>query len=489
MTIFSCKGFTAGFIFATAITTAASATSVETEIEQIENNLRSAIKITGDKDTQATLEQRMSEHKVAGISVAVIKDGKLRWAKGYGVANSQTKTKVDQHTLFQAGSISKPVATLAAIKLAEQGKVNLDTDVNQYLKSWKVVDNQYTQQHPVTLRQLMNHTAGMTVHGFPGYANGQDIPTTTGVLDGKGNTDVITVDSLPGSNWRYSGGGYTVMQKVVEDVTGKSFEEYLQTDILNPLGMVKSTYAQPIDIARHQELSAAFDNEGKMLEAQWHNYPEKAAAGLWTTPSDLANYIIHLQEIIQTQQAGLLKPKTVKEMFTPNLNNWGLGPEMRQQAGAQLFQHGGKNAGFTNHFVAFVDKGDGMVIMTNSDGARPLIQQLRIAISDLYGWDIYERTELTPVKVENTLLTSIAGTYEFEEQVPGIDQYLISIAIEGDRLHIRDDNDGSTNIMLPVAELEFANVKSGQRAVFERNDKGQIRGFIWSGRWRFTKLN
>ncbi|MBA6364425.1 beta-lactamase family protein [Colwellia sp. BRX8-4] len=223
------KTKTTDFIFSSLIsltllifTSAVYASSESIEI--IENNLKSNIKINGKTDSSDSIVNLMKQLNVPGLSIAVIHKGKIDWSKGYGIANGTRK--VDSNTLFQAGSISKPVAALAALKLVKQGELDLDVDVNQYLKGWKVKGDLLTKENPVTLRHLLTHTGGISVHGFPGYATGSEIPSTTDVLSGKGNTDKVEVNEAPGSKWRYSGGGYTIMQKIVEDVTGMPFSEY-----------------------------------------------------------------------------------------------------------------------------------------------------------------------------------------------------------------------------------------------------------------------
>ena len=246
-----------------------------TDIAAIESGLFKGMILKGDSIKTYTIQDRMQELHVPGVSIAVIKDGKIDWAKGYGIANSISGIPVDTTTLFQAASISKPIAALGILKLMEEGKVDLDSNVNNYLTDWKVPENKFTVKEKVTLRRLLSHRAGITVHGFPGYTKKDSFPTTKQVLLGEGNTSVIEVDTIPGSEWKYSGGGYTIVQKIIEDLTGGSFEEYMDNEILKPLGMDQSTYAQPLPTERHKQASAAYDNEGVINESTWHNYPEK----------------------------------------------------------------------------------------------------------------------------------------------------------------------------------------------------------------------
>ena len=337
------------------------------EIRTVENGLIPGILVKGEPEKRYTLTERMAFYNVPGLSIAVIRDGKIRWAKGYGIANTRTGKAVDVNTIFQAGSISKPLAALGALLLVQEGKVDLDTDVNTYLKTWKVPENEFTKTEKVTLRRLLTHSAGMTVHGFPGYSYLDKFPDIETVLNGKGNTPAIFVDVVPGTIWRYSGGGYTVMEKMVEDMTGMPLEKYLAKKVLRPLGMKNSTYEQPLPKKRSKQASAAYHGDGKIVEGLWHNYPEQAAAGLWTTPSDLARYCIEIQEALAGKSHKVLNQETVGKMLTKHLSNWGLGPSLRWDADSLIFQHGGKNEGFTNNMMAFARRGDGLIVMTSAD--------------------------------------------------------------------------------------------------------------------------
>jgi len=295
------------------------------EILVIENSLRENTQIKGVTDKKYSIEERMDFYNVPGVSIAVVVNGEIKWAKGYGYANTKTGTKVNENTLFQAGSISKPIAALACLKLIENDILNPYKDVNEYLKNWQIPNNKFTENKKVDLEALLTHTAGVTVHGFPGYSQKEDVPSTIEILNGEGNTPKIEVDTLPGSIWRYSGGGYTIMEKVMEDVTGIALEDYMLQNILLPLGMNHSTYEQPISAKYQQNISAAYNEKGKIIKGLWNTYPEQAAAGLWTTPTDLALYCIEIQDILNGKTNGILTKATVEKMLTKHLNNWGLG--------------------------------------------------------------------------------------------------------------------------------------------------------------------
>ncbi len=455
-------------------------------IHAVENGLLPAITVTGETIPSYNLMERMKYYKVPGVSIAVVKDGKLDWAKGYGLANTKTGQPVTDSTLFQAGSISKPLAALAVLKLWEDGKVGLDTDVNKYLEGFKVPDTTYTEKEKVTLRRLLTHTAGMTVHGFPGYAQGDRFPGVIQVLNGEGNTPRITVDTIPGSLWRYSGGGYTVMQKVVEDVSDQSFEAYLRDHILRPLGMHESTYQQPLGSKYALNASAAFNAQGEMVEGLWHNYPEQAAAGLWTTPSDLGRYYMEIQEIFNGKSNGILKPETVRAMLTKHKGSWGLGPALQKEGDSLLFGHGGKNEGFSNNMLGFAGRGEAMIVMTNADRGVALMGEIMRSVSKVYGWGISMPREVTLKPQPTDSLERFTGKYQLVYEVPKIGDYQIQVSLGEGTLQVFDPNNGEENTLNPLGPRHFIDLESGDEVeIILEDDLPEI---IFNKRFRFLKL-
>src|SRR5713226_9994448 len=243
------------------------------------------------------LPQLMKLYNVPGLSIAVIDDYKIVWAKGYGVIETGSSKPVTPETLFQAGSISKPVAATGALYLAEHGKLVLDESVNEKLKTWKVPENDFTKNEKVTLRRLMSHTAGLTVHGFPGYNINDILPTLVQIFNGEkpANTAPIRVDILPGTKEVYSGGGITIEQQLMVDVTGKAFPALMRELVLDKVGMAGSSYEQPLPPARAAMTASGTYADGRVVHGRWHIYPEMAAAGLWTTPTDLSKFAIKLR--------------------------------------------------------------------------------------------------------------------------------------------------------------------------------------------------
>ena len=345
-----------------------------------------------------TLEQVMERFRVPGVSVAVIKDFEIHWAKGYGVADVEAKTAVDAGTLFQAASISKAVAAMAAIRAVQDGRFRLDDDINTLLKSWKVPDTEFTRGQPVTPRALMSHTSGLgDGFGFPGYHPSAPRPTLVEILDGRkpSNVGPVRMERPPFTAAKYSGGGVTLMQLAMVDVLGRPYAEMMQGVVLGPLGMTNSTYEQPLPAAREPHAARAHSSAGKAMDAKWHVYPELAAAGLWTTPTDLAKFAIDIQNTALGRSARVLTRASVLEMLSPvGIGDFAVGPTITKLGQGWYFGHGGSNWGFQCDLLAHRAKGYGFAIMTNADSGRPVINEIRDRVAAAYGWDSLDKPVL-----------------------------------------------------------------------------------------------
>ena len=378
----------------------------EERIRRVENGL-----IPLDQNRQpgqpAKLAERMRFYKVPGVSVAVIHRGELEWARGYGVLEAGNPEPVTTGTLFQACSISKPVTAVGVLALVQQKKLALDEDVSQKLKTWKVPENQFTKEKRVTLRGLLSHTAGVTVSGFTGYATDEPVPTLLQILDGvkPANSQPIRVDSTPGSQWRYSGGGFMVVQQLLIDVAGERFPELMRRIVLQKMGMKDSTFAQPLPGRLAARAARGHRETGEKIKGNWHIYPEMAAGGLWTTPSDLARLVIELQRSKAGKSEKVLSMLSTNEMFSGQMkefpvakvserygrpiSNQGLGFRLEGNGAAARFSHHGGNEGYRCFIVAYVNSGEGAIVMTNSDNAFELIQEIVRSIAKEYGWRDY----------------------------------------------------------------------------------------------------
>jgi len=380
-------------------------------------------------DACQTLQDRMAGDRVPGVSVAVIHNGEIEWARGFGVVQLDG-TPVTVETLFQAGSISKPVAALAALRLVQEGKISLDADINQTLVSWKIPPSTAAPEAVVTLRELLTHTAGLTVHGFPGYAAGAPIPTLIQVLKGEApaNTDPIRLETPPGSRWNYSGGGYTVMQQLLLDVSHQSFPELLHDTVLAPIGMTRSTYEQPLPAGLRSGAATPYNSDGTPVEGGSHTYPEMAAAGLWTTPTDLARYAIEIQRSLGGDANHVLSTEMTKQMLVSGQGNYGLGLVIGGSPENPYFTHGGINEGFESRLFAYQRTGDGAVVMTNARGGQSLADAVMRSIASVYGWANFHAAVRTSIAVDPAILASYVGVYELSPTLS------LTITLENGRL-------------------------------------------------------
>lgn len=337
------------------------------------------------------VETIIEKRNIAGLSLAIIKESQILKTAAYGVLDKQTKEPVTTNTLFQAGSISKPVSTQGLLHLVEEKNVSLDEDVNLKLKTWKVPENDFTKVEKVTLRRILSHNAGLTVHGFPGYSVLHAMPTLVQVLDGEkpANTAPIRVDIPPGSKVRYSGGGFTVMQQLVIDVTGERFDRFLSKTVLTPLGMTSSTFEQPPPKSIATNTAHGYYPNGEPVQGWWHVYPEMAAAGLWTTPTDLARYAISVQQSFTGTTNPVISQKLTREMLTPQKENVGLALMLGHNGKNLRFQHGGRDEGFDALLVAYAEQGFGAVLMINSNDNTGALERIVEFIAREYHWPDY----------------------------------------------------------------------------------------------------
>jgi CubicO group peptidase (beta-lactamase class C family) len=342
---------------------------------------------------EITLKQMMETFKLPGLSVAVVDNYQIVWAKGFGVTEPGGTAPVTTRTLFQAGSISKPVAATGALWLVEHGKLQLDEDVNKKLKSWKVPENEFTKEQKVTLRRLVSHSAGLTVHGFPGYAVNEPVPTLVQIFNGEkpANTDPIRVDFVPGTKMRYSGGGVTIEQQLVIDVTGKPFPQFMQETVLSKVGMTDSSYEQPLPAARAALTATGTRSDGMPIAGRWHLYPEMAAAGLWTTPTDLAKFAIEIALSKQGKANHVLSQKMTQEMLRPQIEAEGGGAHVGlafflPDKSPGEFGHNGSDEGFQADLTMNAESGRGIAIMGNSDMFFHVAPYVEDAVRRARGW-------------------------------------------------------------------------------------------------------
>ncbi len=415
------------------------------------------------------LVARSADLRVPGVAFALIADGGIALERAVGVKEAGGADPVTPTTRFQACSISKPIAVLAMLRLVEQGTLDLDADVNDVLTSWHVPPSASWQPR-VTLRQIASHSAGLTVGGFPGYARGTPLPTLIQILTGAApaNTAGIRVDTLPGVEFRYAGGGTTVVQQVLEDVTRQAFPDLMRELVLAPLGMSSSGYTQPLPDELRDEAATAHGTDGAPVAGGWHVYPELAAAGLWTTPGDLARYAIAVQRAAAGTSGAILGPELTGSMLTPHLpstsrpgglDRLGLGLFLGGP-GAVWFGHSGGNEGFRCHLLAHRDAGCGLAVMTNGDRGHVLIGELLDDVAQALEWPDYAVAGQEGDAEPSVALDALTGIYELR---PGA---VIEVAARGDDLLVAALGQPAIRF-LRVGEAEFGSFAVETTLTFE----------------------
>jgi CubicO group peptidase (beta-lactamase class C family) len=386
-----------------------------TRILRVTQEIPAPVLVRGESPVFTSLSARMAELRVPAVSVAVIHKGRLEWARGYGVTRWDGPPATDR-TLFQAASISKPVFALAVLRLADTGRVNLDANVNDYLTTWKIPDGPFTRRTPVTLRALLSHTAGITGQGFRGYEPTAALPTLNQILDGAppANSSPVRVDTPPGERYRYTGGGYVVAQAALQSVTGEPQQQYLRRFLLDRLRMTRSTFEQPLPLMRSTEIALPYRADGSPVAGGPRVYPELAAAGLWTTPADLARYALHVQTAVAGHRKAIISPRMARAMLTPVLDHQGLGPQIGGSTSRKFFTHNGGNEGYRCLLVAYED-GEGAVVMTNSDSGGVLMEEVMRSIAYAYGWPDFAPAMRTLGDVKPEALARLLGVYEFDD--------------------------------------------------------------------------
>ncbi|HTE29191.1 MAG TPA: serine hydrolase [Chryseolinea sp.] len=444
---------------------------ISDRIYQVEHNLAGSIRVDGDP--KWTVEDRMTFFNVPGLSIAIVKDYKIEWAKGYGWMDKARKIPVSTETLFQAASISKSLNSVGVLALVQKGKINLNEDINKYLKSWKFPYDSLSKNKKITIYNLLTHTAGLSVHGFPGYAKTSTLPTVVQILDGANpaNTQAVRSEFEPGLKFQYSGGGTTISQLLVMDATGQPYDKYMKTNVLDPLGMHSSFYTQPPPADKAQ-LATGYRPDGKEIEGNFMIHPEAAAAGLWTNPTDLCKYIIETQLALQGKSSKVLSRETTKTRLTPFPESGAaLGVFIEKHGTEQYFTHGGSNQGFRCNYIGSMENGNGVVVMVNSDNGE-ILNELVNSVATVYQWkDFYNPTIKTIIAVPDNVLASYVGEYQIAPQ------FSLVITKQGSSLQVEPTGQPRLDLFAEGTNVFFLKVVDAQLE-FVANTEGKIEKLI-----------
>jgi CubicO group peptidase (beta-lactamase class C family) len=446
--------------------------SIARRIAAVERTLLPPVTIAG-QPAAMNLASRMAFYNVPGVSIAVINDGRVQWARAYGVKDVRTLEPVTTETLFQAASISKPVTAVAVLRLVREGRLALDVDLNSLLSSWRIPDNEYTATRKVTLRDVLSHRSGLT-NSIGAYASGElHLPSLIEALDGASplKPRPVRVEFVPGTRMEYSGGAFTVLQVLLTDVTGMAFHDHMREAVLAPLRMLHSFFFQPLPAELSAFAATAHGPDGQPHPGGWRVLNEAAAGGLWSTPSDLARFVVELQHAASGRSDRILDSTLTARMLAPQEGRWGLGIALQGEGRARHFSHIGWNrGGYRALIIGFLETGQGTVIMTNGESrGTELIAEVVRAIAQEYDWPAYRSRERTLGTAESARYSEYVGRYQLE---PGAQ---LVITAEHARLFIAGGPFGTRRVELhPQSVDAYFVLESDVALTFRRDSWGHV---------------
>ena len=452
----------------------------------IERGLRPSIAKPGVPLPTWTLQERMAHHKVPGVAIAIVKDGRLAYAAGYGVREAGTRDAVDADTLFSVGSVSKMIAAATSLRLVSQGRLDLDRDVNDYLKSWRIPQAAGIDQPVVTLRMLLSHTSGLGVHGFKDYLPGETLPTLVQTLNGTppAKNDPVRLQYPPGSRSDYSGGGTMVQQQLLEDLTGQPLDAIARAQVFEPAGMRCSTYENPLSPTRGN-IARAHDGDGAptALPRGWQSFPEQAASGLWTSANDLGAFVGALIRSYRGEQGLLPQAIAVQMMSEVSPGVRGLGPELNGSGKARRFFHNGDNDSYHAAIEGYPETGYGFAILTNGENGGRIRGEIRNAISDALGDGMKPPIRTIALDLDAPAFADYAGSYRLDPAVPmdlrgaladWFDYPAITVKVAQGAISIDLPDGPSGSPLLPLSPVRFFAPGPGAELEFHRDARGLV---------------
>ena len=432
--------------------------------ERLENGIRNQVRFLGEPEHLDSIRDKMVQYKIPALSLALIEHGHIAWTETYRNAHVPRAQHLDCTSIFQAASLSKPVTFLAAVRMATAGRIDLDRNIQRYLKHYTLPGGRQTSDHPVTLRNLFAHTSGITPGGYEGYPRGRPLPSLTDILKGAPgvHSPAIAVVNTPGRTLAYSGGGYTLAALALEDIFDDTFANIMNKWVLGPVGMTHSDFTQPLPSSKRKNAARGYTRDGKMLAGGWHNYPEQSAAGLWSNASDLARFLVEIYKGYQGQSS-VFSPSAIKAFLRQERNRSAYGFIVDRSHDSVSITHYGGNAGYRTGMTINLTTGNGLVYLTDSDNGGALGNELLLSASSVYGWRHFRQTDVHRRPVKAGVLKGLAGTYRWN----GTIDLPVRFDEKTNQLSLHFPN-GDAYALVPVAgdELDFIDPNTGVRVNF-----------------------
>lgn len=421
--------------------------------------------------SRKSIPQLMYEYKIPGVSMAFVDKGVIAWTKTYGYADLSNLEKVTEKTVFTGASLSKPLTAMAALRLAELGELDLDEDVNLKLKEWQVPENDFTKDQKVTLRRLIGHKAGVKNDLWSSFSPDERVPTLNQMLAGEPPSvdPAVSLISIPGTKEQYSNPGYSIIQKLLMDVRGDSFDNLLDQLVLQPSGMADSSFRQPMPQRLQSRRAIGYNPQLKPYS--YKLFPYKAAGGVWTTPTDIANFMMTLFQDYEGK--GKILSKTMaNQVFSRDPDRLGFSKLVNDQSDDLVFRHYGSNQGFTCYMVGSLKRKQGIVIMINSDNGFALLDYIARAVAEYYEWDYLQPTTFPAHVLKPEQLKPLLGSFNHNSDE-------LTFAIKSDSLWVSSKNNQVQVRLTPVGETKFISVDDSRTYQFYKNRSGDIKYYKW----------
>ncbi len=451
-------------------------------IKAVENGLSTQVHIVGDSTW--SIEESLAKYGIPGASIAVIHEGKVAWAKGYGVMDKESNAPVTSQTLFQVATIGMPLTAYGALSLADQHKVTLDEDINNYLTSWQLPHSEFTKEKKVTIKNLLSHSAGINVHAFSGYSSNEPIPTLLEILNGTppAKSNPVIVDKPLNESLWISAGGYTIIQQMMMDVEGKNFPELMDELVLQPIGMNNSSFSQSLNTEQIKNAATGYFRDGSEVKGKRYNYPELASNGLWTTAEDLAKFIIRIQQNFQDDNRNKGLSKDLMElMLTPQSSNqygqYGLGFSIYDKKDETYFEHHGWSTGFYSRFAAHRDNDYGVVVLANTPQPGFVFEVFR-SVARAYEWDNYAPVH-EKVEIDQAFAAGISGRYQAKNRI-------VEIYQSEDRLFAKNIINTAPEELIRISDSTFVRRNASRLIQFKSTAESEAINMFYVNRYDET---
>ena len=435
---------------------------------QLENKIRSQVRFLGEPEAFHSITHKMSEYKIPALSLAVIQQGEIAWADIYQNRAFSKAHTLNCNSLFQAASLSKPVTVMAAVRMHSAGEIDLDNNIQNYLKNFTLPPGKQTADNPVTLRNIFSHTSGITPGGYQGYITNIALPSDIDILKGNAGTNspAITVSTPPNETLAHSGGAYTLAEVVLQDIFQNEFASIMKKWILDPAEMKHSDFTQPLPAAKHKLVAKGYTHAGTVLAGGWRNHPEQAAAGLWSNSIDMAKFLVEIYKGYQGKSI-IFSRSDIQALINHERDGHIYGFIVNHSGDDISITHYGGNAGYNTGMTISLTTGNGLAYLTNSENGWKLGRDLLLSASHTYNWNAFKQTVVQKKQVTSDVLQTLQGKYKWNDQ----DDFRVLYDKKGNFISLLFPG-GTEYKLTPIVsgKFEFIHQYTGERIIFAKQD-------------------